>query len=158
MKQRERFRWQFKRLRFIPRVPALAGAQECAGVRQGVWAPIHHLPNSASSHGSLPPAGGSSAWPTGPTPNYQHARLFHSPQAFAAPSAWNALPGCFCPPGQLLRFLAKVQLMSLPLWSLPWPPWQNWSSHPSSTHGTDSVIAVHVLAGMNEGSSGPFHC
>lgn len=66
----------------VPRVPALAWAQECAGVRQGVGAPVHHLPNSASSHGSLPPAGGSSAWHTGPVPDCQHARLFLGPRAF----------------------------------------------------------------------------
>ena len=52
-------------------------------------------------------------------------------------------------------FLPKVQLMSLPLRRLPWPSGQSWSSYPSLTHGADSGIAVHVLAGMSEGSSSP---
>lgn len=139
----------------VPRAPALAWAQECVGVKQGVWAPVRHLPSSASSHGSLPPAGGSSAWHTGPVPDCQHARLFLGPRTFVAPFTWTALPGCFCPSGQLLLFLPKVQLMSLPLRRLPWPSGQSWSSYPSLTHGADSGIAVHVLAGMSEGSSSP---
>lgn len=128
----------------------------CPGFGPGMCcAPVHHLPNSASSHGSLPPAGGSSAWHTGPIPDCQHARLFHSPRAFAAPFTWTAPPGCFCPSGQLLLFLPKVHLISLPLQRLPWLSWQSWSSCPSLAHGTDSVIAVHVLAGVSEGSSSP---
>lgn len=135
----------------------------CPGLGRGMcWGeagslgPIHRLPSSASSHGSLPPAGGSPAWHTGPTPSCQHARLSHSPRTFAAPSSWSALPGGFYPLGQL--FLPKVQHMPPPLWSLPWPPQQSRSPHPPSTHGIDSVIAVHVLAGTSKGSASPFHC
>ena len=119
---------------------------------RNVLRPRSSPPQFSTLPRSLPPAGGSSAWHAGPSPDCQRARLFRSPQVFAALFAWTAPSGCFYPSGQLLLFLPKVQLMSLPLQLLPW---LSWSSCPSLTHGSDSVIAVHVLAGVSEGSSSP---
>lgn len=71
----------------IPQSPcAVSWAQECVWERQGARPCLFVIfPNSASSHGPLPPAGGSAAWHTGPAPNCRHTGLSHGPLALLFP-------------------------------------------------------------------------
>lgn len=43
-------------------------------------------------------------------PRLPARRALSWPPCLAVPSAWNALPVCFCPPDQFLLFLPEVQL------------------------------------------------
>lgn len=135
----------------------------CPGLGPGMclgWAgslgPVHYLPQFSILHGSLPPAGGSSSLAHRPCP-----RLPACPGSFSAPEPLlRPSRGLYCQAVSVHLASSSYSFQRsnschFLSGSLPWPSGQSWSSYPSLTHGADSGIAVHVLAGMSEGASSP---
>lgn len=144
------------------RGPCPGLGQECAGVRQGVWAPfitapqfsiLPWLPATSQRKFSLahrPCPTLPERWALSQPPSLCCSLYLEGPARLFS-STWPAPPNPSEGPAQISSSLEPTSDPSP-------PPQQGWSPPPPSTHGTDSVRAVHVLAGMIKWSVGPFHC
>lgn len=153
----ERSTPETKRGLYLPQSPCpVLSPGMCLG-QAGSPALFVTFPNSASSHGSLPPAGGSSAWHASPAPGCLHARLFHGPLALPFPLLGMPRRSVFVLLANSSCSFPRSSSHAPPLWSLLWPPQQSRSPHPPSPPGKDSGIAVHFCAGTSEGSACSSH-
>lgn len=133
----------------VPRVPALASAQECAAP-PFITSPTQH-PSTAPCHQQAEVQPGTRAL----SQTASMLGSFTAPKSLLLPSLGLHRQAAFIHLASSSYSFQRSNSLSLPLQLLPWLSWQSWSSCPSLTHGTDSVIAVHVLAGVSEGSSSP---